>query len=153
VGVAEHTIDSAAFCTPELVEKLLSIPLVVVIHYLIKRAGLIGHFNFPCQQHSCKRTYAEHIFLRSVYFYQRYFLALFTSHCLVLLSDKFLYISVDILEHICHEGVAKLKNMATGEQTDIRLDNTIAENFSNALMADMFKDIDADIEKFIGKEN
>ena len=29
-------------------------------------------------------------------------------------------------------GVAKLKNMATGEQTDIRLDNTIAENFSNA---------------------
>ena len=50
-------------------------------------------------------------------------------------------------------GVAKLKNMATGEQTDIRLDNTIAENFSNALMADMFKDIDADIEKFIGKEN
>ena len=50
-------------------------------------------------------------------------------------------------------GVAKLKNMATGEQTDIKLDNTIAENFSNALMADMFKDIDADIEKFIGKEN
>lgn len=43
--------------------------------------------------------------------------------------------------------------MATGEQIDIRLDNTIAENFSNALMADMFKDIDADIEKFIGKEN
>ena len=105
VGVAEHTIDSAAFCTPELVEKLFSIPLVVVIHYLIKWAGLIGHFNFPCQQHSCKRTYTEHIFLRSVYFYQRYFLALFTSHCLVLLSDKFLYISVDILEHIRHKCI------------------------------------------------
>ena len=91
--------------TPTQAEKLFGIPLVVVIHYLIKWAGLIGHFNFPCQQHSCKRTYAEHIFLRSVYFYQRYFLALFTSHCLVLLSDKFLYISVDILEHIRHKCV------------------------------------------------
>ena len=102
---SSNSIDRALTMLPELVEKLFSIPLVVVIHYLIKWAGLIGHFNFPCQQHSCKRTYAEHIFLRSVYFCQRYFLALFTSHCLVLLSDKFLYISVDILEHIRHEGV------------------------------------------------
>ena len=66
------------------------------------------------------------------------------------ISAKFVMVLGD---NEIESGIAKLKNMTTGEQTDIKLDGTIAESFSNALMADMFKDIDADIEKFIGKEN
>lgn len=50
-------------------------------------------------------------------------------------------------------GEARLKNMRSGEQLDIRLDVGLAESFSNALMSEMFKDIDADIENFLGKEN
>ena len=39
-------------------------------------------------------------------------------------------------------GMAKLKNMETGEQTDISLDESFVSNFSNILMAEMFKDFD-----------
>lgn len=49
-------------------------------------------------------------------------------------------------------GVAKLKNMRSGEQTDIKLDKTVSESFSNALMDEMFKDIDSEMEKLLGEK-
>ena len=49
-------------------------------------------------------------------------------------------------------GCAKLKNMATGEQTDIRLDKTFVDDFSNAVTADMFKDLDDEMSALLGKE-
>ena len=38
-------------------------------------------------------------------------------------------------------GVIKLKNMATGEQTELKLDDKFNDNFANIQMADMFGDI------------
>ncbi|SFD14720.1 histidine--tRNA ligase [Ruminococcus albus] len=49
-------------------------------------------------------------------------------------------------------GCAKLKNMASGEQADIKLDDSFVDNFSNALMAEMFKDIDGEMAALLGKE-
>ncbi len=49
-------------------------------------------------------------------------------------------------------GNAKLKNMASGEQTDIKLDSSFVDSFSNALTAEMFKDIDGEIASLLGKE-
>ena len=36
-------------------------------------------------------------------------------------------------------GTAKLKNMASGEQTDIALDDKFIDNFSNIFVANMFE--------------
>ena len=49
-------------------------------------------------------------------------------------------------------GSAKLKNMASGEQTDIKLDNTFVENFSNALVSEMFKGVEEEMAGLLGKE-
>ncbi|EGC01533.1 MULTISPECIES: histidine--tRNA ligase [Ruminococcus] len=49
-------------------------------------------------------------------------------------------------------GCAKLKNMASGEQTDIKLDNTFVENFSNALVSEMFKGVEEEMAGLLGKE-
>ncbi|WP_295153870.1 histidine--tRNA ligase [uncultured Ruminococcus sp.] len=49
-------------------------------------------------------------------------------------------------------GTAMLKNMASGEQTEIKLDSSFVDSFSNALMAEMFKDIDGEVEALLGKE-
>ena len=49
-------------------------------------------------------------------------------------------------------GKANLKNMASGEQTEIKLDSSFVDSFSNALMAEMFKDIDGEVEALLGKE-
>ncbi len=49
-------------------------------------------------------------------------------------------------------GNAKLKNMASGEQTDIKLNSSFVDSFSNALTAEMFKDIDGEIASLLGKE-
>ena len=49
-------------------------------------------------------------------------------------------------------GCARLKNMASGEQTDIKLDGSFVDSFSNALMTEMFKDIDGEMEALLGKE-
>jgi len=38
------------------------------------------------------------------------------------------------------DSKAKLKNMATGEQTDISLGESFIDEFSNAVVAEMFKD-------------
>ena len=42
-------------------------------------------------------------------------------------------------------GEAKLKNMASGEQIAVKLDNSFTDTFSNALMAEMFKDLDEEL--------
>ncbi|MBP1535021.1 MAG: histidine--tRNA ligase [Ruminococcus sp.] len=42
-------------------------------------------------------------------------------------------------------GEAKLKNMASGEQVAVKLDNSFTDTFSNALMAEMFKDLDEEL--------
>ena len=42
VGVAEHTIDSAAFCTPELVEKLFGITGYICCCPQFGSVGYIG---------------------------------------------------------------------------------------------------------------
>ena len=49
-------------------------------------------------------------------------------------------------------GNAKLKNMASGEQTDIKLDNTFVENFSNVLVSEMFKGVEEEMAGLLGKE-
>ena len=49
-------------------------------------------------------------------------------------------------------GSAKLKNMASGEQTDIKLDNTFVENFSNVLVSEMFKGVEEEMAGLLGKE-
>ena len=49
-------------------------------------------------------------------------------------------------------GKANLKNMASGEQTELKLDSSFVDSFSNALMAEMFKDIDGEVEALLGKE-
>lgn len=49
-------------------------------------------------------------------------------------------------------GSAKLKNMASGEQTDIKLDNTFVENFSNALVSELFKGVEEEMAGLLGKE-
>ena len=49
-------------------------------------------------------------------------------------------------------GSAKLKNMSSGEQTDIKLDNTFVENFSNALVSEMFKGVEEEMAGLLGKE-
>jgi len=40
------------------------------------------------------------------------------------------------------DSKAKLKNMATGEQTDIALDDKFIDNFSNIFVAEMFNTVD-----------
>lgn len=47
-------------------------------------------------------------------------------------------------------GKAKLKNMATGEQSDIVLDGSFIDTFSNALVSEMFKGLDEEIAGFMG---
>lgn len=50
-------------------------------------------------------------------------------------------------------GDARLKNMADGSQTDIKLDDSFTDNFSNALVAEMFKGLDDEMVRlFSGKE-
>ena len=49
-------------------------------------------------------------------------------------------------------GKANLKNMASGEQIEVKLDSSFVDSFSNALMAEMFKDIDGEVEALLGKE-
>ncbi len=44
-------------------------------------------------------------------------------------------------ENEIESGQARLKNMATGEQIDIALDDTLVENFSNIAISDMFGDV------------
>ena len=48
-------------------------------------------------------------------------------------------------------GEAKLKNMASGEQIAVKLDNSFIDSFSNALMAEMFKDLDDELAALGGK--
>lgn len=48
-------------------------------------------------------------------------------------------------------GKAMLKNMRSGEQVEVKLDESICNSFSNALMSEMFKDIDDDIAGLIGE--
>lgn len=43
-------------------------------------------------------------------------------------------------------GTAKIKNMKTGEQTDISLDDTFTDTFSNLSIAEMFSDIMEDTD-------
>lgn len=47
---------------------------------------------------------------------------------------------------------AKLKNMQSGEEMQVKLDNKFAEVFSNTLMAEMFKDLDDEMESLLGKK-
>lgn len=49
-------------------------------------------------------------------------------------------------------GVAKLKNMATGEQKDIRLDNSFTDTFSNSLVEEMFKGLDDEMAGLLGAD-
>jgi len=49
-------------------------------------------------------------------------------------------------------GKAKLKNMALGEQTDIALDGSFMETFSNALVAEMFKELDGELSALTGRK-
>lgn len=49
-------------------------------------------------------------------------------------------------------GKAKLKNMASGEQTDIALDGSFMETFSNALVAEMFKELDGELSALTGRK-
>lgn len=49
-------------------------------------------------------------------------------------------------------GKAKLKNMASGEQTDIVLDGSFMETFSNALVAEMFKELDGELSALTGRK-
>ena len=47
-------------------------------------------------------------------------------------------------------GKANLKNMATGEQTEISLDESFIDSFSDTLVAEMFGDIDEETLKALG---
>lgn len=49
-------------------------------------------------------------------------------------------------------GEAKLKNMATGEQTDIKLDNSFIDSFSNSLVSEMFKGLDDEMAGLLGAD-
>ncbi|MDO4944297.1 MAG: histidine--tRNA ligase [Ruminococcus sp.] len=49
-------------------------------------------------------------------------------------------------------GEAKLKNMATGEQTDIKLDNSFIDSFSNSLVCEMFKGLDDEMAGLLGAD-
>ncbi len=49
-------------------------------------------------------------------------------------------------------GEAKLKNMATGEQTDIKLDNSFIDCFSNSLVTEMFKGLDDEMAGLLGSD-
>lgn len=49
-------------------------------------------------------------------------------------------------------GMAKLKNMATGEQKDIRLDSSFVDTFSNSLVEEMFKGIDDEMAGLLGSD-
>jgi histidyl-tRNA synthetase len=48
-------------------------------------------------------------------------------------------------------GSAKLKNMATGEQTDISLGDELTEQFSQAMLNDMFSGFEDEVGGIIGK--
>ncbi len=49
-------------------------------------------------------------------------------------------------------GSAKLKNMATGEQTDITLGDKMTEQFTSAMVSNMFSGLEDEIGGLIGKE-
>lgn len=49
-------------------------------------------------------------------------------------------------------GMAKLKNMATGEQKDIRLDSSFVDTFSNSLVEEMFKGLDDEMVGLLGAD-
>lgn len=49
-------------------------------------------------------------------------------------------------------GMANLKNMATGEQKDIRLDSSFVDTFSNSLVEEMFKGIDDEMAGLLGSD-
>lgn len=49
-------------------------------------------------------------------------------------------------------GMAKLKNMATGEQKDIRLDSSFVDTFSNSLVEEMFKGLDDEMAGLLGAD-
>ncbi len=49
-------------------------------------------------------------------------------------------------------GKAKLKNMASGEQTDVTLDRSFIDDFSNALMSEMFSGLEEEMAGLLGKE-
>jgi histidyl-tRNA synthetase len=46
---------------------------------------------------------------------------------------------------------AKLKNMATGEQTDITLGEKLTEQFSQAMLNEMFSGFEDEVGGIIGK--
>ncbi len=48
-------------------------------------------------------------------------------------------------------GSAKLKNMATGEQTDISLGDELTEQFSQAMLNEMFSGFEDEVGEIIGK--
>lgn len=48
-------------------------------------------------------------------------------------------------------GKAKLKNMQSGEETEIALDGKFTESFSNILMTEMFKDLDEEMSGLLGE--
>ena len=49
-------------------------------------------------------------------------------------------------------GSAKLKNMATGEQTDITLGEKLTEQFSQAMLNEMFSGFEDEAGGLIGKD-
>ena len=49
-------------------------------------------------------------------------------------------------------GSAKLKNMATGEQTDITLGEKLTEQFSQAMLNEMFSGFEDEASGLIGKD-
>ena len=48
--------------------------------------------------------------------------------------------------------IAKLKNMATGEQTDITLGEKLTEQFSQAMLNEMFSGFEDEVGGLIGKD-
>ncbi|MBQ1904092.1 MAG: histidine--tRNA ligase, partial [Ruminococcus sp.] len=49
-------------------------------------------------------------------------------------------------------GEAKLKNMATGDQTDISLGDQLTEQFSQAMIDQMFSGLEDEVGGLIGKD-
>ena len=49
-------------------------------------------------------------------------------------------------------GTAKLKNMASGEQTDIKLDQSFVGTFSQAVIGEMFSGLEAEVGNLFGKD-
>lgn len=49
-------------------------------------------------------------------------------------------------------GSAKLKDMSSGEQIDVKLDRSFLDTFSNALMSNMFSGLEDEMNALLGKE-